>query len=148
MSTTFTHVSTLPHLHRFTGLEVIEIPMTSEDRRRVRRRLSAPDGHEFALELPTGTVLAVGQAIYQGNGTVYVVAAAPEEVLIIHPRSLPEAAFTGHLIGNLHRDIDIVGESIIALWNEPLEARLQKAGLPYERSLRSFNGRPAGEHSH
>lgn len=148
MPTTLTHISALPHLHDHADLEAIEIPMTSEDRCRVRRRLTAPDGREFALELPTGTVLSTKQAIHLEGNKVYVVEAAPEEVLVIHPRSLTEAAFTGHLIGNLHRDVDLVDESIIALWNEPLEARLNKAGLPYERSLRPFNGRPPGEHSH
>ena len=39
------------------GLEVVDLPMPSHDRRRVRRRLTAPDGRAFALELPTGTVL-------------------------------------------------------------------------------------------
>ena len=32
--------------------------------------------------------------------------AAPEDVLVARPAECPEAAGIGHLIGNLHRDID------------------------------------------
>ncbi len=59
-----------------TGEEVIELPMAAEDRRRVRRRIRAPDGMEFALSLPTGTKLLPGQVLHRATGRVYVVAAA------------------------------------------------------------------------
>ena len=148
MTETLTRIRALPRRLPLDEYEVIELPMTSEDRRRVRRRLTASDGREFALELPTGTVLSVGHALYAEGHTAYVVTAAPEDVLVVTPRSLEEAAFVGHLIGNLHRDIDIVGGQVIALWNAPLERRLEKEGLEAERTMRPFKGRPPGEHSH
>ena len=129
-------------------LEVIDLPMTSHDRRRVRPRLTAPNGREFVLELPTGTVLQVDRPLHVGGGTAYVIRAAPEEVLVIEPRSLDEAAFVGHLIGNLHRDIDTEEDQIIALWDAPLERRLKQAGVPVVRERRPFSGRPPGEHHH
>ncbi|MEM6428094.1 MAG: urease accessory protein UreE, partial [Deinococcota bacterium] len=128
---------------------VVELPMTSHDRQRVRRRIVAEDGTELALELPTGTTLHVGQVLHQAGDTVYVVTAAPEDVLVVHPRSLNEAAFVGHMIGNLHRDIDIADDgSIAALWDAPLEMRLQQAKLEVIRSQQPFRGKPVGEHSH
>ena len=131
-----------------TEREVVEIAMTSEDRQRVRRRIVASDGVEFGLELPTGTTLTVNSALYMTESKLYRISAAPEDVLTVKPRNISEAAFIGHLIGNLHRDIDIVNNQVIALWNAPLEKRLQKAELDYVREQRAFNGKPAGEHSH
>lgn len=128
--------------------ETIWVPMTSADRRRVRRRLEAPDGAVFALELPTGTVLRPGQVLHAGAGRAYVVRAAPEDVLVIHPRTLAEACRAGHLIGTLHRDIDLEGDGIAVLWDAPLEDRLRRAGLAVDRVLRPFHGQPPGEHSH
>ncbi len=129
-------------------LEVIEVPMTSFERQRVRRRLTTTDGRELILELPTGTVLPVGQPLHLEGRTAYVVHAAPEEVLVIEPRSLAEAAFVGHLIGNLHRDIVREHDRILALWDAPLERRLRQAEVPVRREQRPFGGRPAGEHRH
>ena len=135
-------------MHQFLGYKIVDLPMTSEDRVRVRRKFRASDGREFALELPTGTVLHVGHALHVVAETAYIITAAPEDVLVITPKSIEEAAFVGHLVGNLHRDIEIVQGQILALWNAPLERRLEKEGLNFERTKRPFKGKPPGEHSH
>ncbi len=144
---TLIHITQLPNIER-QAKNVVAIPMTSEDRQRVHRRITAKDGQSFALQLPTGSVLRVGQVLYSSTDTLYKITAAAEDVLSIKPKTLAEAAFVGHLIGNLHRDIDIVQGEIIALWNAPLEHKLNKAELSFKREQRPFNGRPAGEHSH
>ena len=135
-------------IDRLTGLQIVELPMTADDRRRVRRLVQAPDGATLALELPTGTRLAAGQVLHISNGRAYVASAAPEDVLVVHPRDVAEAARVGHLIGNLHRDIDLQGHTIVALWDQALDDRLRRAGVPVERSERPFRGAPPAEHSH
>ena len=126
----------------------IEIPMTAVDRRRVRRLISAPDGVQFPLALPTGSILRPGQVLHQANGRAYVVAAAPEDVVVVRPRSLEEAARVGHLIGNLHRDIENDGDAVIALADTALIDRLQRAGVPFTEERRAFHGRAPGGHAH
>ena len=126
----------------------IDIPMTAVDRRRVRRLISAPDGVQFPLALPTGSILRPGQVLHQANGRAYVVAAAPEDVVVVRPRSLEEAARVGHLIGNLHRDIENDGDAVIALADTALIDRLQRAGVPFTEERRAFHGRAPGGHAH
>src|SRR5215210_5272918 len=99
----------------FPTVAVVLLPMTAHDRRRVRRLVDAPDGTRFALELATGTVLRPGEILYRTPSRIYVVDAALEDVLVIRPRDVAEAARAGHLIGNLHRDIDTWPEEVIAL---------------------------------
>jgi urease accessory protein len=126
----------------------IEIPMTAADRRRVRRLVAAPDGVTFPLELPTGSVLQPGQVLHQASGRAYVVTAAPEDVVVARPRSVPEAARLGHLIGNLHRDIETDGDAVVALADTALVGRLRRIGVPFEEERRAFHGRASGEHAH
>jgi urease accessory protein len=130
------------------AITTIEIPMTAADRRRVRRLVAAPDGCTFPLELPTGSVLQPGQVLHQASGRAYVVAAAAEDVVIARPRSLQEAARLGHLIGNLHRDIETDGDAVVALADTALIARLRRIGVPFEEARRAFHGRAPGEHAH
>jgi len=127
---------------------IVSIPMIAADRRRVRRRVFAPDGSAFELALPTGTVLPSGGALHVAGEVVYRIAAAPERVLVVRPRSIREAALVGHLIGNLHRDVDLRDDVIVALWDAPLERRLAEADLDYEVAEQPFRGRPPGEHAH
>jgi urease accessory protein len=122
--------------------------MSAEDRRRVRRRVEAPDGEVFALELPTGTVLHPGQLLHELADRIYVVAAAPEDVLLVRPRDWREAARVGHMIGNLHRDMDLQDEGILVLWDAVLMERLRRAGIPVARMRLPFRGNPPGEHKH
>ena len=128
--------------------DVIEIPMAAEDRRRVRRRLKTPDGLTLALALPTGTRLNPGQVLHAEPGRRYVVTAAPEDVLVIRPRDIEEAVKAGHLVGNLHRDIDCSGGVVTLLWDQPLEERLRHEGFAVERGRRPFYGNPSSGHSH
>lgn len=126
----------------------VELAMTAADRRRVRRRVTAPDGTVFELALPTGTALPVGAVLHADGRTVYRIAAAAERVIEVRPRSLAEAAQVGHTIGNLHRDVDLVGDVVLALWDAPLERRLRDAGLDLRVVERPFRGRAPGEHAH
>lgn len=126
----------------------IEIPMTAADRRRVRRMIVAPDGVQFPLELPTGTVLHPGQVLHRTGERAYVVTAAAEDVVVAHPRNLAEAARLGHLIGNLHRDIEADGDEVVALADSALIDRLRRAGVPFTEERRAFRGRAPGEHAH
>jgi urease accessory protein len=137
-----------PHAEPPAGLPIVELPMSAIDRRRVRRLVEAPDGVVFALELPTGTILHPGQLLHHDAEAAYVVSAADEDVLVVHPRDLAEAARVGHLIGNMHRDIHAIGNDIVALADDVLAERLARAGVMCERARRPFHGRAPGEHSH
>ncbi len=122
--------------------------MVAVDRRRVRRRIVASDGTVLELALPTGSILPVGAALHVQADVAYRVAAAPERVITVRPRSIREAALVGHLIGNLHRDVDLQGETVLALWDAPLEKRLRDADLVFDVAERPFLGRAPGEHAH
>lgn len=128
---------------------VVPLAMTAEDRRRVRRRVDAGDGTVLELALPTGTALGIGQVLHATRTTAYVVAAADEQVIVVRPRDPAEAARVGHLIGNLHRDLDVDDDgTLVALHDAPLEARLRAAGYDAVVALRPFHGRAPGEQAH
>ena len=129
-----------------SGLVTVHVPMTAVDRRRVRRRLIVPDGVELLLAFPTGTVLTPGSLLAERGGVAYVVDAAPEDVAVVAPRTLGEAAAAAHAIGNLHRDFIPDGEVFLALWDAPLELLLTRLGVPFERQIRPFHGRSSWEH--
>jgi urease accessory protein len=130
------------------GIAIVELPMTAHDRRRVRRLVTASNGAVLALELPTGTILQPGQVLHHDPHVAYVVAAADEDVLVVRPRDIGEAARIAHLIGNLHRDIQVDGAEIVALADNTLAERIVKMGAPVENARRPFHGRAPGEHAH
>jgi|GEM_PF-865709 len=129
--------------------ELVALPMDAHERRRVRRRLTAPDGMRFELALPTGTALPVGHTLHVSHTHAYVITAADETTLVVRPRDLSEAARAGHTIGNLHRDLDVLADGhLVALYDEPLAQRLRAAGFDVSVERRPFLGRAPGEHAH
>lgn len=128
------------------GTVAVEVPMSAADRRRVRRRVHAPDGAELRLAYPTGTVLRPGQVLEVRAGVAYVVAAAGEDVAAVAPRTLAEAARVAHAVGNLHRDFVADGGVFLVLWDAPMELLLTRLGVPFTRQTRPFPGRPSWEH--
>ncbi|UQN05298.1 urease accessory protein UreE [Deinococcus sp. QL22] len=124
--------------------------MTALDRRRVRRRLTAPDGVELKLAFATGTILVPGSVLDSIGGVTYVVAAAPEEVAAVAPRSMAEAARVAHAVGNLHRDFveaELEDQVVfLVLWDAPIELLLTRLGVPFFRQTRPFLGRSSWEH--
>ena len=97
---------------------------------------------------PTGTILHPGQLLHHDAEAAYIVSAADEDVLVVRPRDIGEAARIAHMIGNLHRDIHVEGSEIVALADATLTDRIAKSGAPFERARRPFHGRAPGEHAH
>ena len=67
---------------------------------------------------------------------------------MVSPRDIAEAARVGHLIGNLHRDVEVDGDRIIALADTALADKLRRAGVTFAEEQRGFHGRAPGEHAH
>ncbi|GGJ58363.1 urease accessory protein UreE [Deinococcus roseus] len=128
------------------GQEVIAVTMTCLDRHRVRRKLTTSDGQGFALALPTGMVLQAGMVLSKNSTTAYVVEAAPEAVLVIHPESHVEALRIAYAIGNLHRDVQVDGDTLVVLAEGSMELQLQRLKVAFLREVRPFLGKPAWEH--
>jgi urease accessory protein len=142
-------VEQLPEQRKLEGFEIVYLEMTAVDRRRIRRRIVAPDGLELGLALPTGTILEPGMLLFQNDSRAYVVSAALEDVLVIQAKNWLEAARVSHQIGNLHRDVQFSNDSdfeLLALWDAPLELLLLRLNVDFERASRPFLGRPSWEH--
>ncbi len=142
-------VEQLPEPRNLEPFEIIELEMTCVDRRRVRRRVIAPDGLELGLALPTGTILEPGMLLFQNEARAYVVKAALEEVLVIRAKDWIEAARAAHQIGNLHRDVQFSNTSefeLLALWDGALELLCLRLHLEFKCDQRPFLGRPSWEH--
>jgi urease accessory protein len=149
VSAKLSRVEQLPEPRNLEQFEIIHLEMSAVDRRRVRRRVIAPDGLELGLALPTGTILEPGTLLFQNEARAYVVSAALEEVLVIRAKTWFEAARAAHQIGNLHRDIQFSNTSdfeLLALWDGALELLCLRSNLDFTREKRPFLGRPSWEH--
>ncbi len=108
------------------------IALTWEQRHKSRQKLLTVQGRNVALALPTGTRLQAGDLLPVPAGLIRV-ECAPEDVLLIRPRSPQETAFVAYQIGNRHLPLEIVGQGLKTLYEPVLETYLRQQNIPVER---------------
>jgi urease accessory protein len=101
------------------------VALTWEQRQRSRQKLLTMQGHEIALALPTGTRLQAGDLLSTTEGWVEA-DLAPEDVLLIHPRSRQETAFVAYQIGTRHLLLEIGEQGLKTLYEPALETYLEQ----------------------
>jgi urease accessory protein len=115
------------------SLAVIDsVALTWDERQKSRQKLRTAHGQEIALALPTGTRLHAGDLLPTTDGGI-AVHLAPEEVLLIRPRSLQEAAFVAYQIGNRHLPLDIAADGLKILYQPVVESYFSQQQIPTER---------------
>jgi urease accessory protein len=120
------------------NLPIIDtVSLTWEERQKSRQKLQTGQGHEIALALPTGTRLHAGDLLPVMGGWIEV-HLAPEEVLLIRPRDLREAAFVAYQIGNRHLPLDIAEEGLRTLYQPVIEAYFSQRKIAAERAQLPF----------
>jgi urease accessory protein len=82
------------------------------------------------------TRLRDGDVLYADDARVIAVAVLPDDVLVMHPASIGEAAELGHALGNRHLPIIRDGDALVVAYTDVLEALVVKMGIRCERNAR------------
>jgi urease accessory protein len=115
------------------NLPVIDtVSLTWDERQKSRQKLQTTQGQEIALALPTGTQLHAGDLLPVTGGWIEV-RLAQEEVLLIRPRNLREAAFVAYQIGNRHLPLDIAEDGLRTLYEPVVEDYFSQQKIAVER---------------
>jgi urease accessory protein UreE len=115
------------------------LTLTWEDRTRSHGRRRSDSGLEFAISLPTGTVLNDGDCfVLDAVRTVVEVRDAVEPVFVIEPRTAQEWASYAYQIGNRHQLLMIGERELICPQQPGVERILEQLRIPYTAASRRF----------
>src|SRR5262245_20868410 len=126
------------------------LTLTWEDRRQGHGRRESDSGLEFAISLPTGTVLKGGDClVLSAEKTIVVVKEAIEAVYIIRPHTPQEWAYYAYQVGNRHQQVMIGEKELIFLQNPAVRSLLEQLRVHFETDQRAFTAALAKVgHSH
>ena len=152
----FPSLDTVPVLTRrldaVGGEACMELPLTAEERTRLRGLRCTACGQSVLLQLPRQGPLQPGESLAAAEGPVLVrVVAAPEKLLVVRAPSelaLLEAAY--HL-GNRHVALELRTQQLRLLDDPVLADLLRVRGLALESLMEPFYPEPGayqGVHSH
>ncbi len=114
------------------------VTLNRQDRYRRRFRLTSDRGDDVLLNFPEPTYLEPGSGLSASDGNVYLVRAAPEDLLQIFANtSLMQVHLAWHL-GNRHTPAEITAEGIFIRYDHVLEKLMQDLGAGVRRVQRPF----------
>lgn len=113
------------------GRALERVPISSDALARRVLRLPTSVG-DLGLRLD-GVRLHDGDVVFADERLVIAVGVLPDDVLVIRPRTIPEAIAVGHALGNRHVPVQQDGDAAIARYAPALEAVLRELGVAVER---------------
>jgi urease accessory protein len=137
---------------RFAEREVDRLFVAWNDASKRRLRGKTERGCDIAIDLPRGSFLHSGAVLNDDGRTIAVVARSPERALVLRPESPAQGALIGHVFGNQHVPIQIVGDEIRVpiTTSEALAAETARGlgAVPEIRSVELWPDSPPTTHAH
>ena len=118
-------------------------------------RVSSDHGREYGIRLEDETQrLENGSAFLLEPGKLLVLSVIPDEVIVISPKDMDEMGRTAHMLGNLHKPVQVENGEITLLTDPVVLQTLDKSGIAYrlekiclDQPMRYADLTP-GHHSH
>jgi urease accessory protein len=124
------------------------VVLDAGDRNRRRIVLTGEQGTRFMLDFPAPVTLRDGDGLMLDDGSVVLVAGAPEALLeVAGPNAFETVRLAWHL-GNRHTDVQIVGGKIRIRADHVLEDMLRGLGAQVSKLDAPFDPEPASPHGH
>ena len=115
------------------------VTLTWEERRRGHAKRRSDSGLEFAISLPSGTVLKHGDCfVLEPEKTIVKVREALESVYIVRPESPKQWAFYAYHVGNRHQALMIGESELVFLQSPAVRSLLEQLDVPFSVSSRAF----------
>jgi urease accessory protein len=126
------------------------LTLTFEDRRQGHGKRRSDGGVEFAISLPTGTILKGGDCmVLEAEQIIVKVQEAAEAVYVVRPGTPQQWAFYAYHVGNRHQQVMIGETELIFLQNPAVRSVLEQLHAHFEMDTRPFTAALATVgHSH
>lgn len=119
-----------------------------EDRLRSRQRVRTDSGTELGVALPTGHPMREDDILFEDEERVVVVAAIPEDVLVLYAESPLELGRLCYQVGNRHAPICVQDGRVLTPYDSVLEAYFVKMGVRCEKTKEAFTHDFGSFHTH
>jgi urease accessory protein len=136
-----------------TGLPLLHLPLSAQERTSLRGRRRSSCGRELQLLLPRGPALEPGEGLMPADGSVLVmVEPAPERVLVVRSPDALVLLQAAYHLGNRHVSLELRPGELRLLEDGVLEGLMRQRGLMIEHQMAPFLPEPGAyataHHSH
>lgn len=149
----FGNVKDIPNLADY---HVETAMVKSDDLMKSILRVTSDHGREYGIRLEDETEsLENGTAFLVGEGKLLVLSAVPDEVIIVTPKDIDEMGTVAHMLGNLHKPVQVKDGKITLLMDTVVVQTLDQEGVAYtvekmqlDQPMKYVNLTPGHHHHH
>lgn len=124
------------------------VVLDAGDRQRRRIVLTADNGTEFLLDFAKPVNLRDGDGLVLDDGTIVLIAGAPEELIEIAAGSAADAVRLAWHLGNRHTDVQVMGDRLRIRRDHVLEDMLRGLGARLQPLAAPFDPETGPPHEH
>jgi urease accessory protein len=121
----------------YDGFHRERVVLPSADLAKRIQRVRTDHGTELGIRLPAGAPdLRDGDILAADARSLIVVSVQATDVLVIAPRTIGEALFTAHSLGNRHLQAQFFEDVMVCQFDHTVRDFLDRHGVPYSREER------------
>ena len=118
-------ISNLQDFHVETAM------VKSDDLLKKVLRVTSDHGHDYGIRLDDD-ILENGSAFKLSDKELLVLSVIPDEMMVVTPTDIDNMGELAHMLGNLHKPIQVSEGKISLLFDKVVAQTLDKKHIPYE----------------
>lgn len=113
-----------------------KVYMESSDLVKRIQRVITDHGKEIGIRLTEAKDLQAGDVLYMDDKNMIIVEVSPDDLLVIHPRSMNEMGTIAHQLGNRHLPAQFEEDQMLVQYDYLVEELLEQLEIPFVRDRR------------
>jgi urease accessory protein len=127
------NIADLSHYHVETA------QVRSDDLAKKILRVTSDHGRDYGIRISDEAQLENGSAFEVGDHKLLVLSVIPDEVIVIAPNGIDQMGVIAHMLGNLHKPIEVKDGTITLLRDPVVEQTLAQQHVDFSIQKRTLD---------
>ncbi|MCI6872003.1 MAG: urease accessory protein UreE [Streptococcus hyointestinalis] len=124
--------NTVDELENLSDFHIETAMVKSDDLMKSILRVTTDHGNDYGIRLSDSSqVLENGSAFKLSDGELLVLSVIPDEMIVVKPSGIDEMGELAHMLGNLHKPVQIADGTISLLFDKVVAETLKARNIPF-----------------
>ena len=124
--------NTVDEIENLSDFHIETAMVKSDDLMKSILRVTTDHGNDYGIRLSDSSqVLENGSAFILSDGELLVLSVIPDEMIVVKPSGIDEMGELAHMLGNLHKPVQIADGTISLLFDKVVAETLKARNIPF-----------------
>lgn len=124
--------NTVDEIENLSDFHIETAMVKSDDLMKSILRVTTDHGNDYGIRLSDSSqVLENGSAFKLSDGELLVLSVIPDEMIVVKPSDIDEMGELAHMLGNLHKPVQIADGTISLLFDKVVAETLKARNIPF-----------------